>query len=470
MMEAIQEVFDLQGKNRWTVANSTAEERVAKLRRLKTAIIADREAIASAMHQDFRKSRVEVELTEIHPVLEEINQFIKHLAQWMRPSHVHTPTTLGNSRSEVRYESKGRVVILAPWNYPFNLLMAPTVAAIAAGNCVILKPSNKVPHTANCLAKLIASVFEPKEVALFEGGGELGDFLLTLPFDHFFFTGGPRIGKKVMIAAAEHHATVTLELGGKSPVILDEDVDIASATKKIAWGKFLNGGQTCVAPDYAFVPKVLLSQFVEGIQRNVAEFYGADDASRKASVDFPRIVDEHNHKRLTVTIQQTVSAGGRIEFGGQADAKERYIAPTLMTNITPSSPIMQEEIFGPILPVMTYDKREEVIDFVRSRPKPLALYVFSNRSDKANYFIENTTAGGTVVNNVIIQVGNSHLPFGGVGMSGQGNYHGLYGFKTFSHERAVIRQGKANVVKLFYPPYRGKLQRWAEAYLKFIDR
>ncbi|WP_163863446.1 aldehyde dehydrogenase family protein [Myxococcus eversor] len=465
----IQAAFQAQRANRWVMSRTTTAERIARLKRLREAIIARRDELAEAIHQDFRKPALEVELTEIHPTLEELNHTVKHLSSWMKPTRVGTPLLLAGSSAHVRYEARGVVLVLAPWNYPFQLLMAPLIAAIAAGNTVICKPSEKTPHTARFLSRLVRDVFPENEVALFEGGAETAEALLELPFDHFFFTGNPRIGRKVMEAAAKHLASVTLELGGKSPAIIDETADVQAAAERLAWGKFINGGQTCVAPDYVFVHESRQQAFIDALKAVIARFYGATEPERQASADFSRLVDAAAWRRVKDLVDRTVAAGARVEVGGVADGPSRYLAPTVLTGVTPDMAIMEGEIFGPVLPVMTYRSRDEVYAHIQGGDKPLALYVFSQDKRAVEDVFRNTTSGGAVVNNVLIHVANPNLPFGGVGMSGLGHYHGVYGFRTFSHERAVSVQWMKSLAAVFFPPYRGKAQEWASRASRLLE-
>ncbi|WP_141328887.1 aldehyde dehydrogenase family protein [Myxococcus sp. AB025B] len=461
--------FDALRANRWTLSRTTAAERVAKLKRLREAIIARRDELAEAIHQDFRKPALEVELTEIHPTLEELNHTVKHLSSWMKPTRVGTPMLLAGSSAHVRYEARGVVLVLSPWNYPFQLLMAPLIAAIAAGNAVLCKPSEKTPHTARFLARLVRDVFPENEVALFEGGAETAEALLRLPFDHFFFTGNPRIGRKVMEAAAQHLSSVTLELGGKSPAIIDASADVQAAAERLTWGKFLNSGQTCVAPDYIFVHESKKQQFVDAVKAVITRFYGETEEARQASPDFARLVEPAAWRRVKDLVDRTVAAGAKVEMGGVADGPSRYISPTVLTGVTPDMPIMEGEIFGPVMPVMTFRSRDEVYAHIQRGEKPLALYIFSQDKRAIEDVFRNTTSGGAVVNNVLIHVANPNLPFGGVGMSGLGHYHGVYGFRTFSHERAVSVQWMKSLASVFFPPYRGKAQDWASRATRLLE-
>lgn len=465
-LSSVQRIFEAQGAKRWALAQEDAGARRARLQRLRAAILARREALIEALHGDFRKPATEVELTELHPVLEELAFALAHLEAWMSPRRAATPLVLAGTRSRVKYEAKGRVLILAPWNYPFGLLMAPLVGAIAAGNAVILKPSSKTPRTSRVMAEMIAAAFPEDEVALLEGGHEVSDALLELPFDHIFFTGSANIGRKVMAAAARHLGTVTLELGGKSPALVEASADPEQAAKRILWGKFINAGQTCVAPDYALVHHSKLEAFLAAARRIVAERYGATEAERQASPHFARIVDGRAHARLVGLVEGSVQAGARVVFGGVQDAATRYVAPTLVEGVTPEMPLMQEEIFGPILPVLAYTELDEALRFIQERDKPLALYLFARDKAAIQRVLQGTTAGGTVINHTLIHLGNPHLPFGGVGASGQGNYHGRWGFDTFSHARAVIHQQAPSATALFTPPYGTRWTRLGRRFLR----
>jgi aldehyde dehydrogenase (NAD+) len=454
-----QATFERLRSRRWQVAQTDAKARIAKLQQLRRTIVERREALYKAMHEDFRKPAAEVEVSELLIVLQELDHAIKHLGRWMKPRRVSTPMLLTGTRGEVRSEPKGVVLILAPWNYPFQLLVGPMVAAVAAGNCVLLKPSEKTPHTAAFIAQLIQDVFEPDEVAVAQGGAEVGNALLELPFDHFFFTGGLRVGRKVMEAAARHLAGVTLELGGKSPVIVDQTADVKAAAERIVWGKFLNGGQTCVAPDYVYVHASKEEALLAQVKETLAAFYGKTEEARRASTDFCRMVDEGQFARVNGMLERSVASGARVEVGGVVDASSRYIAPTVLSGVKPETAVMEEEIFGPLLPVLRYERLDEVIQHIQAGPKPLAMYIFSH--DKANVeaLLARTSAGGTCVNTTVVHFSHSELPFGGVGESGVGNYHGEYGFRTFSHERSVLRQGPVSFLHYFFPPYTEKARK-----------
>lgn len=451
--QEVRRLFALQQDYRWTMARTTPLERITRLEKLRAAIVAHKPQLIAAVNRDFRKHATEFELTEIFVALQDIAHTSSHLEEWLTPRSVKTPTVLFGTRGEIRYEPKGMVAILSPWNYPFLLTISPLVAAIASGNTVILRPSEKTAHTAEAMRAMIQSTFDEREVALVTGGVDVADAILELPFDHFFFTGSPRVGKKVMARAAEHLASVTLELGGKSPVIVDETASIKSAAERVAWGKFLNFGQTCVAPDYVLVHEKVRDRFIEALNAAVSRAYGATEEARKSSMDLARIVDDAAFKRVKGLIEETQAMGARLEFGGQFDAEQRYISPTVLSGVSPSAPIMKEEIFGPVLPVLTWRTQEEALSLIHRLGKPLALYIFSSREKNIEAILANTTSGGAAVNNVMVHLANHDLPFGGVGGSGQGSYHGEAGIRAFSHERSVLRQGMPAGMRLLFPPY-----------------
>jgi len=457
--DRIHDLFTRQRANQATVKRSSANARIAKLKKLRDAILAREPAIRDALAKDFRKAPMETEITEILPCLIEIKEAIGHLHDWMRPHRVSTPMSMFGTKSHVHYEPRGVVLIVGPWNYPFQLLVAPLIAAVAAGNCAIVKPSEMTPHTSALLVEIVGAVFGEDEVAVVEGDHLVAQELFALPFDHFFFTGSTKVGRIVAEAAARHLATSTLELGGKSPAIVDETADIASTAKRLVWGKFVNAGQTCIAPDYILVDERRQDALVDQLRTSIEAMYGTTEDARRASADYCRIINGRNFDRLKKLLDDSVAGGAKVAFGGATDAAERYIAPTILTGVRPDSAVMSEEIFGPILPILTYKSFDEVAPFVTSRDKPLALYVFSESDDRIDSVIANTTAGGTCINNTVIHFANHNLPFGGVGASGNGNYHGFWGFKTFSHERAVLRQGRIDMLKQIYPAYGGNVAR-----------
>jgi aldehyde dehydrogenase (NAD+) len=456
---AARRIFDAQVANRWTMAATTAAQRVERLVRLRAAMRERRLELLLAIHGDFGKQAVEAEVTELLPVIEELTVAIRQLKRWMKPRRVGTPLTLLGSRSEVRCEPKGVVLVLAPWNYPFGLALAPVVAALAAGNTVMLRPSEKTPRTARFIRDLLGKLFPENEVAVLVGDRSLADALLELPFDHILFTGSPGVGRKVMAAAARHLTPVTLELGGKSPAIVDETADVDTAAERLAWAKFINAGQTCIAPDYLLVHESVAPRLELALKAVIERFYGADEETRLRNPDLASLVDSASANRLERAVKETVARGARVVVGGRVDAVARRMSPTVLADVPDDSAIMAEEIFGPVLPMLTYRDLGEAIRRVQGREKPLALYVFSRSGQQVEAVLRSTTAGGTCVNNAVVHFGNPHLPFGGVGQSGMGSYHGRWGFEALSHRRAVLRQTFWSSIKLLHPPYTDQVAR-----------
>ena len=421
------------------------------------------------MHADFRKPAWESEFTEIHMALAELNLAMRRVGRWMKPERVGTPLLLFGTSSRVVYEPRGVVLIMGPSNYPFSLIVNPLIAAIAAGNCAILKPSEKTPNTSRLLKELVAATFDETEVALVEGGPEVGAALLDFPFDHIFFTGSAQIGRIVMAAAARHLASLTLELGGKSPAVVDATADIEAAAQRIVWGKFVNAGQTCIAPDYVYVHESRAPAFLAAARAALERLYGGTEEERAATPDFARIVDESHVLRLKDQVERSVAAGARVEVGGRFDAETRYVAPTIVSGVTTDAPLMQCEIFGPVLPVLAYRELDEVVAFVRRCGKPLAMYIFTRDDRVTRELLARTSAGSTAINTTLLQYANPGLPFGGVGASGLGAYHGFHGFRAFSHARSLLRQREPALVRLFFPPYRGRLHELARRVLRLLE-
>jgi aldehyde dehydrogenase (NAD+) len=460
----IQAVFARQRETALLLRASTAEDRIAKLKKLEAALLAHRQALLAALGADMRKPATEADLTEIMPVLVEIRHTAKHLRSWMRDRRVlPTKSTLGTA-GRIHYEPKGVCLIISPWNYPVGLTLGPLASAIAAGNTAILKPSEMTPNTSAVLAELIRATFDPAEVALFEGDAEVSTMLLDLPFDHIFFTGSPAVGKIVMAAAAKHLASVTLELGGKSPVIVDETADVAKAANSIVWGKFLNNGQTCIAPDYLFVHEKILPEFLEKSQAAIRRMFGAAPIN---SPDYGRIVNERHFVRIKTLLDDATANGAQTVAGGTTDAAQNYIAPTLLTQLNESSAIMREEIFGPLLPVLAYTDVAAPIRHINANPKPLALYIYSRSDPAIARIIAETTAGGTCVNMSVLHFSHANLPFGGVNNSGIGSAHGVFGFRAFSHERAVLRD-RFSVTPMLFPPYTRRVKTLISLTMKYF--
>jgi aldehyde dehydrogenase (NAD+) len=434
------------------------EFRKQQLQKLGGLIKQYQDRILQAVHADLRKPSIEGFGSEVLVLQAEIKYMLKHLSKWAKPQKVGTPLNLFPSSSYIYPEPLGIVLIIAPWNYPFALAIQPLLGAIAAGNCAIIKPSEHAPHTSALICELINQNFNPEYVVAIPGDAETSKALLAEKFDHIFFTGGTSIGKLVMQSASQHLTPVTLELGGKSPCIVDKDCDLATTAKRIIWGKFYNAGQTCVAPDYLLVPRAIKDQLVPHLLHYVQEFYGDNP---QASPDYGRIVNHRQFDRLVGLLE---TAQGKILIGGSYDRADKFIAPTLVDNISWEHPLMAEEIFGPILPILTYDSLEETIDRVNSQPKPLALYFFSRDQKNQEVVLQKTSFGGGCVNDTIMHLGNPELPFGGVGNSGIGRYHGKASFDTFTNYKSVLKNGFRFDLKWRYPPYKLSL----EALQKFI--
>jgi aldehyde dehydrogenase (NAD+) len=466
MTSELDALFARQQAARWRVAATSADQRQAKLRALLEALMAQRTKAHAALAADFRKSPEEVDLTELYPVVSEIKDALRHLPRWMRPRKVAAPIGFFGSASVVVHEPRGLVLIISPWNYPIYLTLGPLVSAIAAGNCVVIKPSEFTPHTNAFLRELIEGLFPGEEVALVEGEADTAEALLALPFDHIFFTGSPAVGKAVMRAAAEHLASVTLELGGKSPVLVDADANLGEAARKIAWGKGLNAGQTCVAPDYVLVHARVHDALVEELKQALTSFYGREPAERKASPDLARIISDRHFTRLQDLLS---GSAAQIAFGGETDAASRYISPTVLTDVDPAARILHEEIFGPLLPILKVPDMEAAVAYVNARPKPLALYIFSGSRQTAEALVARTTAGGGCINDTVLHFAHTGLPAGGVNTSGFGKAHGVHGFQAFSNARGILRQRtRFSAIQLMYPPYTGFARRMIDLTLKYF--
>lgn len=433
----IARVFALQQENQWTVKASTVAQRREKLAKLKAAVEAHADDIVAAILEDTRKPEGEIRVTEVLNIIGNIQLNIDNLEDWMTPTQV-TPTRNPADAAQIVYEARGVCLILGPWNFPLGLTLGPVAAAVAAGNCCMVKLTDLCPATARIAATLIRSVFDENEVAVFEGDVSVATALLDLPFSHIFFTGSTRVGKIVMAAAAKHLASVTLELGGKSPVIVDNGADIEKIAADLAGAKQFNGGQACISPDYVFIKEDQKTRLVECFKATVAQnLYDENGQIKKDSI--AQIVNEANFNRVKALFDDAVAQGATVAVGGQMDAADLTIHPTLLTDVTPQMKILQEEIFAPVLPVMTYDTLDQVIGYIEARDKPLALYMYSNDEANVDRVLAHTSSGGVTINGVFSHYLENRLPFGGVNQSGTGSYHGYFGFKAFSHERAIYR-------------------------------
>lgn len=437
----IERVFALQQAHQWEMKATTAEQRKEKLRKLKSAVEAHADEVVAAVKRDTRKPENEIRVTEILNVVANIQRNIDNLADWMKPVEV-VPSQNKNDKARIVYEARGVCLILGPWNFPLGLVMGPLAAAVAAGNCCIVKLTDLCPATASVAGKIIRQAFEENEVALFEGGVDVATALLDLPFNHIFFTGSTRVGKLVMAAAAKHLATVTLELGGKSPVIVDDGADVKKVAADLAAAKQFNGGQACISPDYVFVREDQKGPLIEEFRAKVKQnLYREDGSIRKENI--AQIVNEQNFARVRKLFEDAVARGAKVAVGGTLEEADRTVHPTMLTDVTPDMQIMQEEIFAPIVPVVTYKNLDEVIGHISTRGKPLALYIYSNNRNNIDKVLERTSSGGVTINGFFSHYLENQLPFGGVNQSGMGSYHGIFGFKAFSHERAIyVQEGR----------------------------
>ena len=461
-------LFESQAATALKLRQSSVAERRLKLTKLLHAILDRKDAIADATHRDLGKHPTETNLTELLPLVGEAKHAIANLKRWMKPQRIRPTIAALGTTSRVIYQPKGRCLIISPWNYPLSLALGPLISAVAAGNTAILKPSEFTPHTNRVVKDIISAVFPVDEVAVVEGAAETATALLSLPFDHIFFTGSPGVGKKVMAAAALNLASVTLELGGKSPVVVDATADLRSAAKHIIWGKMVNAGQTCIAPDYVYVHRDVADRFVDLCRSTIAERYGESDAAIKSSPDFPRMIHRRHAERVARLIDDAVQSGSRVACGGTSDVDSRYVAPTLLRDVPPGAQIRREEIFGPVLPILTFDSLDTVIAEINAASKPLALYVWTKNERTVQALKTNTSSGSLCVNLCLQQFAQHNLPFGGVNTSGIGNAHGFFGFKAFSHERAVMSAGALSALELLFPPYDTRKRRLSELLIKYL--
>lgn len=452
LKEQIKRVYEKQQAFFASGATRPYAFRKEQLKKLRSIIKRSEPQILEALHKDFRKPEFETYGTEIGPLYAEIRHTLSHLRSWMQPVRVKTPLPFLPSSSYTYADPLGITLIISPWNYPFLLMIHPLISAIAGGNTMVLKPSEIAPHTAQLIADMIQENFNEEYIAVVTGDGlEVGNELLNnYHFDHVFFTGSVPVGRKIMEMASKHLSPVTLELGGKSPCIIEEDANIAFAAKKVAWGKFVNAGQTCVAPDYILVHASVKEKFIAELKAVIRKMYGDDP---KASLDYARIISDKRFQTLITYLDN-----GSIITGGEADASQRYIAPTLIDHVNGEDPIMKDEIFGPVLPIITFEDKKEVMDWIEKSPYPLSLYVFTSSKKNEQYYIDNVRFGGGCINNTLIHLGNPDLPFGGVGTSGIGQYHGELGFRTFSRTKSVLKSPTWFDAPLWYAPYKDHLK------------
>lgn len=444
-IEELKSIIDAQRD--YFASNVTLDRKFRKeqLKKLQQALLEWEKPLCDALWADLHKSAEEAIMTELSIVSGEIKNHLSHLRCWMKSRRVSTPLKMMPSCSRIVSEPLGCSLIMSPWNYPVQLLLNPLVGAISAGCTAILKPSPYVPNVSRVIEEMITATFDKRYVAVVQGNREVNKALLDERFDMIFFTGSPELGRKVMVAAAKNITPVVLELGGKSPCVVDKDADIEVAARRIAWGKTLNAGQTCIAPDYLLIHRSREKEFVEAFRKALTRLHGNDI---KASRHYVRLVTDKAFARVSGYLKD-----GKVVLGGSTDAKERYIEPTLLTGVSPDSSVMQEEIFGPVLPMIPFDDRKEAVDFIRKREKPLALYYFGKVKD-GKEFIRLTSAGGSCINDTIMHIANENIPFGGVGNSGMGHYHGKLSFEAFSHQRSVVTTTTLLDLPFRYMPYK----------------
>lgn len=451
-MGKLEEVLKKQKEFFATRKTKDIDFRISNLKKLKDILKKNEDRILEALKDDLNKSYFEGYSTEVGIVYEEINMQIKHLRKWAKKESVSSSIIFFPSRSYIYKEPYGVSLIIGPFNYPFQLVVAPLIGAIAAGNCAVMKPSEYSINTSKTLEDIINSNFDEGYIKVVEpeGGRESVTELLTLDFDYIFFTGSVMVGKIVMEAASKKLIPVTLELGGKSPCIIDEDANLKLSAKRIVWGKLLNAGQTCVAPDYLMVHKKVKEEFLKLLVQEIEDQYGKDI---RKNDEYPRIIRERDVERLSTYLKD-----GNIYFGGDYDIKDKYMMPTILTEVDVNSKVMINEIFGPILPILEFDDKDKAINFVNSRPKPLALYYFSESKRSIEYILENTSSGGVTINDTVLQAGYKNLPFGGVGNSGIGEYHGKASFGTFTHRKPVVKRGTYIELPFRFAPFGDKIK------------
>ncbi|MBV20089.1 MAG: aldehyde dehydrogenase family protein [Cytophagia bacterium] len=446
--------------------NNSVHERILKLKKLKKNILEYRTEIKNALKEDFNKNGSEVDLTEIFPVVSELNHSINNLKKWVKRKYVKTPITLIGSKSYIEYEAKGIVLIITPWNFPINLTFVSLISAISANNSVIVKPSEITNKTSLIIKKIIESTFDHNNVSVVLGGADTASNLLKLKFDHILFIGSPTIGKIVMKSAAKNLSSITLELGGKSPTIIDKGSNLNDAAKKLTWSKFINNGQVCISPDYVLVHEKEKKRFIKLVIKNIIKFYSNDSIN---SSSYCRIVNENHFRRVKELIENAKLNGGNILYGGKTKKEKNYIEPTLIDNISENSKIYNQEIFGPILPIYTFNKISDSISFINKKEKPLALYIFSNNKRNIKKVLEETSSGGVCVNHSTLHYSNYNLPFGGIGNSGFGKCHGIYGFKEFSNQKSVLKQFSSfSPTDLLLPPYNRFKQNLIDIIIKYF--
>lgn len=468
MTRFIKQIFERQQQQLHNTPIPDLTTRLQRLQKLEKWILANRSLITDAVSADFKKPVAETESQEIFVVLSEIRHAKRHLKKWMKPRKVRRTLPLICTTGWIEYVPKGIVLIISTWNYPFQLTIGPLISAIAAGNHIMLKPSEFSGHTSRMIKQMIDELYPAEEIAVICGHKETATELLKYPFDHIFFTGSSEVGKIVMSAAARNLSSVTLELGGKSPAIIESSANLEDAAQKITWGKFMNAGQSCVAPDYLLVPESELGRITELLKMNILKYYGEEKAYQNGSPDMAAIIDRRHFQRLKSLLEDAIKNGATTELGGISNNSDGFLPPTILTRVPPKSQIMQEEIFGPILPIITYRSLPEAIEYINERGKSLAVYIFSRDKKITIKIFSRTVSGGAGINELVIQFIHPNLPFGGVRESGFGNAHGFFGFKAFSQEKSFIRGGSLNPLKLLYPPFTGWKRKIIDILIRYF--
>lgn len=464
--ERIEGVFAMQQARSYEIGQRPLAERKADLKKLWKTVLAKRADIANAMALDLGKPAVETDFSEVYPIKSDIFHALRNLSTWARKKPASTPLTLLGTRAWIKPEPKGVVLIISPWNFPFNLTFGPLVSALSAGNCVMLKPSESTPNCARVMREIVEACFSPDHVTLFEGDHRVSEYMVSLPFHHIFFTGGVEIGKKIMAAAAKNLTPVTLELGGKTPAIVDRSANLKEAVRRIVWARFFNSGQVCISPDYVLVEDAIADQFLDLVKAQIIQFYGENPAQ---SNQLSHLIHQAQYNKITHMISDAIGKGAKLAAGGKVVVDRLFVDPTVLTGVTLDMDVMKDEIFGPILPILRWKTSDEAIQVIRQLDRPLAFYIFSQQKSAIAKFISNSRAGTTGINETFIQFVHPELPFGGIGHSGMGKAHGQYGFDTFSNERSFIQQTwRFNAARFTHPPY-NSFSRWlANVIIKWL--
>ncbi len=460
----IREIFNIQLKNRINLAETTVSQRKVKLKKILNYVLDNSKKIEDAVYSDFRKPSAEVKLTEIFAVTSEIKHTIRNLSKWMKPEKVKMPVTFFGSSAKIYKEAKGISLILSPWNFPFQLLIGPLVSAVAAGCPAILKPSEYSPYTSKLIKEMISELFPAEEAFVINGNSSISKMLTSLPFDHIFFTGSTSVGKQIMKAASSNLTSVTLELGGKSPCIIDSDYDLNNAARRIVWGKFMNAGQTCVAPDYILINKEDELDFIFFLKKAIDRY----SENHKDNYEYTHLINSTHFKKLKNSIDESVKQGANIVLGGKSNDNSLFMEFTVLNNVSIENPIMNEEIFGPILPILTYNNFEELEEIVGKNPNPLAFYVFTNNKKVSEKIQKRIKSGALSINEVVVHFSHPNLPFGGVNQSGIGKAHAKYGFDAFSNSKSIFKQPKLSANLLFYPPYTKRVHKLIDLLIRYL--